>query len=176
MNAAGIVGYAYQAAIRCPSCIVDWAHGESSVERGQIYDVRDSESSLDRLAAKWGIDRHDVDTEVFPVPYLAGESSNNASGYQHCDGCNDCIDHDWDDCHPPDRIEYRVWTEGSDLVGIADSREEAENIMADVIREHCEVHDDCDGCGILSLPEHHGFHIQIVNETTGDDVTGDPNY
>lgn len=72
-----------------------------------------------------------------------------------------------------EKLEIRVWTESSDLVYAGTSYQEAQTAMAEAIREHVQA-DGCDGCGVLTAPESHGFHVQVCDGER--DVTGDPTY
>jgi hypothetical protein len=68
-------------------------------------------------------------------------------------------------------IEYRVWTETSDLV--YNNRNDADVAMAEAIADHV-AYAECHGCGVLTEARDHGYHLQICADDR--DVTGDPTY
>jgi hypothetical protein len=77
--ASSIVAYAYQAAEWHPHCIAQAFTGTDYV---------DAEPHLDRIEAERGITRHDVDTNVFPVPIFGNEDLYYEDGKPRlCDAC-----------------------------------------------------------------------------------------
>lgn len=79
--AAGIVSYAFNADEYHPHCIALMFTGTDYV---------DAEPHLDRIAAERGIERYQVDTNVFPVPNLDSDDA-----LYHEDGkprtCGKCL-------------------------------------------------------------------------------------
>ncbi len=88
-HATDIIGYAYQAALFCPDCVI----GALPIGDGQRFDgwalapgVRMStEDNLTEIAVSFGIDRTAGDTEDFPVPLFSSDST----GDDYCDACRE---------------------------------------------------------------------------------------
>jgi hypothetical protein len=53
-----------------------------------------------------------------------------------------------------------VWCENGDLVWSGEDKSEAAEELATVIAEHVTEH-GCDGCGVLTPSDDHGFSIRI---------------
>lgn len=71
-------------------------------------------------------------------------------------------------------IEYRVWSESSDLVLATEDAAKAIVALSEA-RRNCPCGEGNiewpKNCGVLNP---HGYHVQIIDGE--DDVTGDPNY
>lgn len=115
---SSIVGYAFQAAIECPECI-------RRRFRLPFLPVMSTEDTLDRYAAKHGIDRDHADTNDFPWPVFSTDESN---GYEHCDSCRDCIGHDMRECAGP--VHNAWYADGNDISGSPYAEQDADTYRA----------------------------------------------